>query len=1119
MALAVRRAYACPTCCESFTKWSLCQSHVHSSAPCREALGEKLRNLDNLQEICRVAAGGPANGVSYGSALLGPSTPAAELPTFSGAAVAAAHPTSATTPQSLSASSLSAAAAPANFDRPAAAAAAAASASASAPASASAAPQPQPAASPAVSAAASTAAAASLAAMKSAGAVLRQPSFPATSSSAGATSNSKAVRGGDAPAGSADVVLADAAAMKLDRAVQSGLLCESERRALDDVMETLSQESSALQLAAVSKFLSPGFGEFRWIADKADWLQRCLKFCLRTSSAATSPDPSSSPSAALIQALACHALLPDALAQECWNTFGMLPAELQVNVAAAAGYSLIMNVGSKVSEHFAHLCVNEEVIFNLQAKPSLEVAVKPAQVEWEAIDDTLYQRLLQRMLFRRRNAEERLLRDLAEADASGLQPGQSGSLLYVHQATTVARKKGSAEVLSLLHAAAACGLERLCARFISEGLDLNEQAGHQATTPLHLAAANGSVAVVELLLRMEADPNLLDSEGRSPLYRAVAASVDPLEQSDGQDPDAPVQHQLQFKVCHRLLMAGLTSSAGGGKDDVSEEEVAELTALCKQRQLWQMLNLLRLYRRLRELRNKFPSPSLVTDASIIDVCQLQYETACFVIAVFESHIQVNSEAAPIEFRAVLQADFVQARDQVQHLGNRLARRLALSRRAIDSLLNLPPQAALLALQTWKLEEIIPRVYEAHESYVPQGGNELGEADEAEDTTDALPAVNGNQRLHDEDTERPPEEEDLSAASRPGNSPRAPEEKEAEQPEEQKQQQQPEEEEAQGDMRYTGRVRKWDAERGFGFIVQDVVQADEVPKDVFVHRTSLRGNGTNGNSQVDLMEGCRISYVLGEQDDKPRAVDATMIDENHHVLPVHMPASKADKKQKEELFLDEEDELSQKFLRHLRSPAVVQEARERRPECEAWLRCVGLRRHNSGRREDTIWKKEIERRVDLFLEAKTTPLQKRDFDFRVRRFLNEFCMHGTVARVSEALALVGKYTTGKSRDDVRSWPAYLATLLRKFDPEIYTSLADRDRKTRIEQRRQKQNSTGDRIDGDWDASWSLAGQPQADGGGQSDGEEQSGSSAVSTPRNNQRGTAAPDVQQVPRFAFQ
>ncbi|CAE8680180.1 unnamed protein product, partial [Polarella glacialis] len=153
-------------------------------------------------------------------------------------------------------------------------------------------------------------------------------------------------------------------------------------------------------------------------------------------------------------------------------------------------------------------------------------------------------------------------------------------------------------------------------------------------------------------------------------------------------------------------------------------------------------------------------------------------------------------------------------------------------------------------------------------------------------------------------------------------------------------------------------------------------------------------------------------------------------------------------------------------------------------------------------------------------AKTTPLQKRDFDFRVRRFLNEFCMHSTVARVSEALALVGKYTTGKSRDDVRSWPAYLATLLRKFDPEIYTSLADRDRKTRIEQRRQKQDSTGDRIDGDLDASWSLAGQPQADGGGQSDGEEQSGSSAVSTPRNNQRGTqAAPDVQQVPRFAFQ
>jgi len=66
------------------------------------------------------------------------------------------------------------------------------------------------------------------------------------------------------------------------------------------------------------------------------------------------------------------------------------------------------------------------------------------------------------------------------------------------------------------------------------------------------------------------------------------------------------------------------------------------------------------------------------------------------------------------------------------------------------------------------------------------------------------------------------------------------------------------------------------------------------------------------------------------------------------------------------------------------------------------------------------------------------------------------MHSTVARVSEALAMVNKYTTGKNRDDVRSWPAYLATLLRKFDPDVYASLTTRDRMQRSANRERKKD---------------------------------------------------------------
>eukprot|EP00429_Kryptoperidinium_foliaceum_P051686 CAMPEP_0176127256 /NCGR_PEP_ID=MMETSP0120_2-20121206/64261_1 /TAXON_ID=160619 /ORGANISM="Kryptoperidinium foliaceum, Strain CCMP 1326" /LENGTH=59 /DNA_ID=CAMNT_0017462255 /DNA_START=24 /DNA_END=200 /DNA_ORIENTATION=- len=53
MASAVRRTYACPKCNESFTKWGLCQGHIRGSTSCRDALADRLKDIDALQELCR----------------------------------------------------------------------------------------------------------------------------------------------------------------------------------------------------------------------------------------------------------------------------------------------------------------------------------------------------------------------------------------------------------------------------------------------------------------------------------------------------------------------------------------------------------------------------------------------------------------------------------------------------------------------------------------------------------------------------------------------------------------------------------------------------------------------------------------------------------------------------------------------------------------------------------------------------------------------------------------------------------------------------------------------------------------------------------------------------------
>jgi len=921
MALAVARPYACPVCHESFTKWGVCQAHARTSAPCRSFLSEKLKDLDGLQELCRVAA----------KANVAPA-PGGEPP-----------------------------------ER--------------APALDVKAPKAEP-----------------------------QSTIPA-------------------------VVM-----KRLGRAVTSGYLSEEERRDLERKMEEWgSQCTEAVQVAAMDKFLGPSLGDFLWIEDKSSWLLRCLNFCARTNSNDSTAGKASS-SALLLSALATQALLPDALEEECWRLYLESPLVVQRCIAGAFRSSILANTKGKLSDHFNNMCRNERAIFYLEEGPDpwshLERDLE--QLSLEEIEGSLYHRLLEQMRERRRFGEERLLQDLAEANA-GIQAGERHSLLYTHMSTVEARKWRDAEDFSLLHVAAAQGLVRICARLLAEGLQVNERAGPRMLSALHLAAAHGEVEALKLLLQQRADPNICDAEGQTPLYGAVLAAAKQSEQGhDGRAKGAAAPRRLLLKACNVLLLGGAKNVPAGDSSGVLSQLDAE--ALAALSHLFDFRNLIRLHSRLGALRERFQ----IDDSIVAELMKLQYETAIFVIAILERHMSVSVEAIRTEFRALITSDFVQQRDQVQRLGNRLAKRLhGLGKKAICKLMDVPPEAGLLALQTWKVEEIVPHVYE-----VPDHLNQFFALPEpeAEKVGDAPePAEEG-------------ETADLGAVSADNGEPADAATSDWQQ---------------DGQLSPSmlqGKVRKWDADRGFGFIVQDAVVAEETGKDIFVHRKNVVGS-TSVN-HIDLIEQGRVSFRVGEQDGRPRALEVRMIDSEGCPMPVHslrgsqpgeLGYHEGDEASGQEG--ESEGELTRKFLRHLRRPHVQQVAQEKRRDGEAFLRCLGVRRQGTGRRDDAMWRREIERRIDVFLARNTTPLLKRDFDFRVRRFLHEFCLHSSVTRVSEALSMVEKSTAGKGRGDVRSWPAYLATLLRRFDPKLYESLADRDKRSRLEQRKLRSEVGGMDVMGD------------------------------------------------------
>jgi ankyrin repeat protein len=80
-------------------------------------------------------------------------------------------------------------------------------------------------------------------------------------------------------------------------------------------------------------------------------------------------------------------------------------------------------------------------------------------------------------------------------------------------------------------------------RELAGGADVNQQddAGY---SPLHIAALNGNIAIIETLLRAGANPNLTDKHGNGPLWTAICSGPKDLKKDlleilvkAGADPD------------------------------------------------------------------------------------------------------------------------------------------------------------------------------------------------------------------------------------------------------------------------------------------------------------------------------------------------------------------------------------------------------------------------------------------------------------------------------------------------------------------------------------------------------------------------------------------------------
>jgi serine/threonine protein phosphatase PrpC/cold shock CspA family protein len=100
-----------------------------------------------------------------------------------------------------------------------------------------------------------------------------------------------------------------------------------------------------------------------------------------------------------------------------------------------------------------------------------------------------------------------------------------------------------------------------------------------------------------------------------------------------------------------------------------------------------------------------------------------------------------------------------------------------------------------------------------------------------------------------------------------------------------------------DDKMEGKVREWNSEKGFGFIVPLAAgtKDDEASKGVFVHLWNVVGS--SHSNPINLREGARVQYKLGEQDGKSRAMDVVMLGKDGKPLPIHAGSQTLEEKRK------------------------------------------------------------------------------------------------------------------------------------------------------------------------------------------------------------------------------
>mmetsp|Transcript_16060 Transcript_16060/g.36855 ORF Transcript_16060/g.36855 Transcript_16060/m.36855 type:complete len:512 (-) Transcript_16060:148-1683(-) len=130
-------------------------------------------------------------------------------------------------------------------------------------------------------------------------------------------------------------------------------------------------------------------------------------------------------------------------------------------------------------------------------------------------------------------------------------------------------------------------------------------------------------------------------------------------------------------------------------------------------------------------------------------------------------------------------------------------------------------------------------------------------------------------------------------------------------------------------------------------------------------------------------------------------------------------------------------------------------------------------------QDPAGFQELEELLQEALEEENGPLQLSDFDAGAKRFLKELMIrdrrNGTGKSV-EAIEGVFKLTRSKARDSVRKWPAYVYTLLQKYDQELYEELREKD----AERRRERFRATEDDRGGEGSSSRRFAPPPPSEG---------------------------------------